>query len=68
MNVLLEKIIAAHGDSTWDRFQKVEATIVSGGGFFPLKGFLPDSNPPARAFGCTRKRRRCSLVARRICA
>jgi hypothetical protein len=46
MNALLERITEAHGGrSAWDRFEKVEATIVSGGGFFPLKGFLTDPNP-----------------------
>jgi hypothetical protein len=46
MNELLEKVVEAHGGlSAWNRFHKVEATIVSGGGFFPLKGFLGDSNP-----------------------
>jgi hypothetical protein len=29
----------------WRRYNKVEATIVTGGGFFPLKGVLQDRNP-----------------------
>jgi hypothetical protein len=29
----------------WNRHEKVDATIVSGGGFFPLKGVPQDSNP-----------------------
>jgi len=46
MNALLENIIVAHGGlSTWSRFEKVDATIVSGGGLFPLKGFPADPNP-----------------------
>lgn len=45
-NDLLSKIIEAHGGvDRWDGYEKVEATIVSGGGFFPLKGVLQDSNP-----------------------
>jgi hypothetical protein len=46
MNALLERVIEVHGgQSVWKGFEKVEATIVSGGGFFPLKGFLGDPNP-----------------------
>src|SRR5580692_3831763 len=29
----------------WNRHEKVDATIVSGGGLFPLKGVPQDSNP-----------------------
>jgi hypothetical protein len=29
----------------WRRYNKVEATIVTGGGFFSLKGVLQDRNP-----------------------
>jgi hypothetical protein len=46
MDALLERVVEAHGGlSTWNRFEKIEATILSGGGFFPLKGFLGDPNP-----------------------
>src|SRR5262252_2963847 len=39
MNKLLARIIYAHGGlDCWNRYEKVEATIVSGGGFFRLKG------------------------------
>jgi hypothetical protein len=44
MNELLARIIGAHGGiDLWNRYQKVEATIVAGGGFFRLKGFPQDS-------------------------
>ena len=46
MNELLARIIEAHGGmDRWNGHEKVEATIVSGGGFFALKGVLQDSNP-----------------------
>ena len=46
MNDLLDRIIDAHGGmDRWDRHEKVEVTIVSGGGLFALKGILQDSNP-----------------------
>jgi len=46
MNELLAKVIDAHGGlERWTKCEKVEATIVSGGGLFPLKGVLQDSNP-----------------------
>jgi hypothetical protein len=46
MNELLAKILEAHGGmDRWNAYQKVEATIVSGGGLFPLKGVVQDSNP-----------------------
>jgi len=46
MNVLLASIIDAHGGMDhWNGYEKVNATIVSGGGFFPLKGLLQDSDP-----------------------
>jgi hypothetical protein len=39
MNELLAKIIDAHGGmDRWKAYKKVDAIIVSGGGFFPLKG------------------------------
>jgi hypothetical protein len=46
MNELFAAIIDAHGGmDRWNGYKKVEADIVSGGGFFPLKGVLQDSNP-----------------------
>jgi hypothetical protein len=38
-NELLARIIDAHGGiDRWTGYEKIEARIVSGGGFFPLKG------------------------------
>ena len=46
MNELLVRIIDAHGGiDCWNRFERVEATIVSGGGFFHLKGVPQDPTP-----------------------
>ncbi|MEJ0026520.1 MAG: hypothetical protein WDN01_10870 [Rhizomicrobium sp.] len=46
MSALLAEIIDAHGGTErWRRYEKVEATIVSGGGFFALKGLLQDAAP-----------------------
>jgi hypothetical protein len=46
MNKLLAQIIDAHGGiDCWNRYKKVEATIVSGGGLFRLKGVPEDSTP-----------------------
>jgi hypothetical protein len=46
MNELLARIIDAHGGmDRWSGLEKVEATIVSGGGFFPLKGLVQDADP-----------------------
>ena len=46
MNELLARIIEAHGGmDRWKGYEKVEATIVSGGGFFSLKGTPQDSAP-----------------------
>src|SRR5262245_46203169 len=45
MNELLAQILHAHGgQERWNRYSKVEATIVSAGGLFPLKG-IQDPNP-----------------------
>src|SRR5215468_9105250 len=45
-NALLTAVIDAHGGTArWREREKVEATIVSGGGFFPLKGVMQDSEP-----------------------
>jgi hypothetical protein len=39
MNELLGRVLDAHGGlERWNEYKKVDATIVSGGGFFPLKG------------------------------
>src|SRR3981189_1653087 len=46
MNELLGRILDAHGGiDRWNGYQKVEATIVTGGGFFALKGVLQDPDP-----------------------
>ena len=46
MNELLAEILDAHGGiDRWNKYQKVEATIVSGGGLFQLKGAPQDSTP-----------------------
>ena len=46
MNELLTKVLDAHGGlERWRSYDKVEATIVAGGGFFPLKGVLQDADP-----------------------
>jgi len=48
MNALLCDVLEAHGGlETWRRFQTVAATIVTGGGFFALKG-LPQDPAPRR--------------------
>jgi hypothetical protein len=46
MNELLARILDTNGGmDRWNEYQKVEATIVTGGGFFPLKGVAQDSSP-----------------------
>jgi hypothetical protein len=46
MNALLSRIVDAHGGmDRWRGYEKVEATIVSGGGLFPLKGVIQDATP-----------------------
>ena len=46
MAELLAQILDAHGGiDRWNRCEKVEATIVSGGGLFRLKGIPQDSTP-----------------------
>ena len=43
LNELLARIIEAHGGmDRWKGYEKVEATLVSGGGFFSLKGTPQD--------------------------
>lgn len=46
MKDLLTNIIDAHGGiGRWNSFQKVEATIVSGGELWGMKGLVQDANP-----------------------
>jgi hypothetical protein len=46
MNELLARIIDAHGGMDfWNRHETVQATIVSGGGLFRVKGVPQDSTP-----------------------
>jgi hypothetical protein len=46
MNELLARVIDAHGGmDRWNGYEKIDATIVSGGGFFPLKGIVQDPSP-----------------------
>ena len=46
MNDLLAGVLDAHGGlDRWKQYEKVEATIVTGGGFFALKGVLQDPAP-----------------------
>jgi hypothetical protein len=46
MNELLGRILDAHGGlDRWNGYRKLDATIVSGGGLFPLKGVPQDQSP-----------------------
>lgn len=46
MSGLLTQVIEAHGGmDRWNGYEKVEATVVGGGGFFPFKGMPQDSQP-----------------------
>jgi hypothetical protein len=46
VNQLLAEIIDAHGGiDRWNSYERVEATIVSGGGFFAFKGAPQDPKP-----------------------
>ena len=46
MDELPAEILEAHGgQERWNQYERVEATIVSGGGLFPLKGVPQDSSP-----------------------
>jgi hypothetical protein len=46
MNELLAKVLEAHGGmKRWNGLKEVDATIVTGGGFFALKGVRQDSSP-----------------------
>jgi hypothetical protein len=57
MNELLARIIDAHGGlDSWNRYETVEATIVSGGGLFRLKGIPQDSTPRRMTVGLHEER------------
>jgi len=46
MNELLAEVIDAHGGmDRWNAHRQVEASIVSGGGLFALKGLIQDPDP-----------------------
>jgi hypothetical protein len=46
MNKLLAEVIDAHGGmDRWNAYEAVEASMVSGGGFFALKGLIQDPDP-----------------------
>ena len=46
MTSLLDTVLEAHGGlARWKSFERVDATMVSGGGFFALKGVLQDAEP-----------------------
>lgn len=46
MNELLKSVLDAHGGlERWCRYKRVDASIISGGGFFALKGAIQDSRP-----------------------
>ena len=46
MNRFLAEILEAHGGlERWRKYERVDATIVSGGGFYGLKGVPQDSTP-----------------------
>src|SRR5260221_14153756 len=46
MDNLLTNVIEAHGGSArWKAFTKVQASIVTGGGLWGMKGLVQDPNP-----------------------
>lgn len=46
MNDLLERVIAAHGGlDRWNTFTEMTATMLGGGGLWPMKGFEPAPIP-----------------------
>lgn len=56
MTDLLAKVLDAHGGlDTWRRFERVEATIVSGGLMFELKGQPQDPTPRRMAVALQRE-------------
>jgi hypothetical protein len=59
MNELLARIIDAHGGmDRCKEFEKVDATIVSGGGLFALKDVTQDPNPRRMTVWLHEERRR----------
>jgi hypothetical protein len=61
MNPLLENVLEAHGGlGLWKQYERVDATIVSGGGFFALKGILQDAEP--RQMTAWLREERCSVL------
>jgi hypothetical protein len=45
MNELPESLTCTAGMERWNEYEKLEATIVSSGGFFAWKGVPQDANP-----------------------
>ena len=46
MSELLDLVLQAHGGlDRWNKFNKVSATIVAGGGLLPMKGLEVDPKP-----------------------
>src|SRR5687768_7857866 len=46
VDALLQNVLNAHGGiDRWRSLKRVDATIVSGGGFFGLKGIIQDADP-----------------------
>src|SRR5258708_39424104 len=61
MSSLLEEVLEAHGGfDKWQRFSRVEADAVTGGGLFPLKGLVPDLS--ARRMSVWLKEERASVA------
>lgn len=61
MSPLLEEVLEAHGGfDRWQRFSRVEADAVTGGGLFPLKGLMPD--PSTRRMTVWLKEERASVA------
>lgn len=57
MNHLLAEVIEAHGGlDRWNRYKEVTASIVSGGGFFALKGLIQDRDPRQMTVGLHEQR------------
>ena len=46
VDTLLQNVLHAHGGiDRWHSLKRVDATIISGGGFFALKGIIQDADP-----------------------
>jgi hypothetical protein len=46
MSELLDLVLRAHGGlDRWNKFNKVSATFVAGGGLLPMKGLEADPKP-----------------------